>query len=54
MVFTVPAQLKPMFYQNQRAMYSLLFSAASQTLLELCADEKHLGATPGITAVLHT
>jgi hypothetical protein len=53
-VFTVPAQLNPVFYQNQRAMYGLLFRATSQTLLELCADDKYLGATPGITAVLHT
>jgi len=42
------------FYQNQRAMYGLLFRAASETLLELCADEKYLGAVPGVTAVLHT
>jgi hypothetical protein len=53
-VFTVPAQLNPVFYQNQRAMYGLLFRAASETLMELCADEKYLGATPGVTAVLHT
>ena len=53
-VFTIPAQLNPVFYQNQRPMYGLLFRAASETLLELCADEKHLGATPGVTAVLHT
>jgi hypothetical protein len=53
-VFTVPAQLNPVFYQNQQAMYGLLFRAASETLLELCADEKYLGAVPGITAVLHT
>jgi len=53
-VFTVPAHLNPVFYQNQRAMYGLLFRTASETLLELCADVKYLGASPGITAVLHT
>jgi len=53
-VFTVPAQLNPVFYQNQRLLYGLLFRAASETLLELCADEKYLGAVPGVTAVLHT
>jgi hypothetical protein len=53
-VFTVPAELNSAFYQNQRVMYTLLFKAASETLLELCADPKYLGATPGITAVLHT
>lgn len=53
-VFTVPSELNMIFYQNQRQMYSLLFKAASETLLELCADKKYLGAKPGITAVLHT
>lgn len=53
-VFTVPAQLNLVFYQNQRAMYGLLFRAATETLMDLCADEKYLGATPGVTAVLHT
>lgn len=53
-VFTVPSELNPIFYQNQRQMYALLFKAASETLLELCADQKYLGAKPGITAVLHT
>lgn len=53
-VFTVPAQLNPVFLHDRRAMYNLLFQAASETVLELCADKKHLGAKPGITAVLHT
>ncbi len=53
-VFTVPQELNPVFYQNQRRMYALLFKAASETILELCADRKYLGAKPGITAVLHT
>ena len=53
-VFTVPADLRPVFYQNQETMYGLLFKAASQTLLELCADNKYLGAKPGITSILHT
>lgn len=53
-VFTVPDELNPIFYQNQRQLYRLLFKAASETLMELCADRKYLGAIPGITAVLHT
>ena len=53
-VFTVPAGLRPVFFQNQEKMYSLMFKAASQTLLELCADPKYLGAKPGITTILHT
>ena len=53
-VFTVPAGLRPVFFQNQEVLYGLLFKAASQTLLELCADKKYLGAKPGITTILHT
>ncbi|MDR2968164.1 MAG: IS91 family transposase [Tannerellaceae bacterium] len=53
-VFTVPDDLHPLFYQNQKLLYSLLFKSASETVMELCADPKYLGATPGMTAVLHT
>ena len=51
-VFTVPSELNPVFLSHQNALYALLFQAASETVLELCADRKYLGATPGITAVL--
>ncbi len=53
-VFTVPSELNPIFRQQQSAMYALLFQTASETVLELCADRKYLGAMPGITAILHT
>lgn len=53
-VFTVPSELNPAFRRQQSAMYALLFQAASETVLELCADRKYLGAMPGITAILHT
>ena len=53
-VFTVPSELNPVFLGHQSALYTLLFQAASETVLELCADRKYLGAIPGITAVLHT
>jgi predicted Zn-ribbon and HTH transcriptional regulator len=53
-VFTVPDDLNVVFMQNQAKMYSLLFRAVSETVLELCADKKYLGAKPGITAILHT
>ena len=53
-VFTVPSELNSIFFQNQQQMYGLLFKAASETILELCADSKYLDAKPGITAVLHT
>lgn len=53
-VFTVPEQLAPLALRNQRLFYSLLFRAASETLLEIAADPRHLGARVGVLAVLHT
>jgi len=53
-VFTLPHQLNPLVRVNQRALYNLLFQAATQTLQEFARDPKHLGAELGITAVLHT
>lgn len=53
-VFTVPSELDQTILHNQRTAYALLFQASSETVLELCADRKYLGAKPGITAVLHT
>ena len=53
-VFTLPEQLCALALQNKRWIYGLLFKAASQTLLEIAADPKHLGAAIGFLAVLHT
>ena len=53
-VFTLPQGLGPLALQNKRLLYGLLFRAASETLLTLARDEKHLGAKIGFTAVLHT
>ena len=53
-VFTVPAELNPIIYENQKLLYTLLHKSVSQTLLVLSGDPKHLGATPGIIQVLHT
>lgn len=52
LVFTLPHVLNPLIQQNQRAVYALLFTAASQTLLEF--GENRFGTQLGITAVLHT
>ncbi len=54
MVFTVPEQLAPLALRNQRLFYNLLFRAASETLMEIAADPRHLGARIGVPAVLHT
>ena len=53
-VFTVPEQLAQLALRNQRLCYNLLFRAASETLLEIAADPRHLGARIGMLAVLHT
>lgn len=53
-VFTIPAQLYPIFYSNQRLCYSLLFRCAWETVKIFAADPKYLGAKTGATAVLHT
>ena len=52
-VFTVPAQLNPLIYANQKILYGLLHKCSAETLLELSKDKKYLGATPGIIQVLH-
>lgn len=54
MVFTMPAQISDIAYQNKAVIYNILFQAASQTLLAIGKDPKHLGASLGVTAVLHT
>ena len=53
-VFTLPHQLNPLIYCNQKLLYGLLHRCCSETLLELSDDKKWLGATPGIIQVLHT
>jgi hypothetical protein len=53
-VFTLPDALYPLMLRQQTLLYTLLFQAASQTLLQLAADPKWLGAQIGVTAILHT
>jgi len=53
-VFTLPHQLNSLVMGNRKAMFNLLFDAASYTLLKFAKDEKYLGAQPGIIGVLHT
>lgn len=47
-------ELNPLIYCNQKLLYGLLHRCCAETLLELSADKKWLGATPGIIQVLHT
>jgi hypothetical protein len=53
-VFTLPAAIADIAYQNKAVIYDLLFKASSEALLTIAADPKHLGARIGVTAVLHT
>lgn len=53
-VFTLPAEVTEIAFHNKALVYDLLFKAASDTMLTIAADPKHLGARIGITAVLHT
>jgi hypothetical protein len=53
-VFTVPARIGAIAYQNKAVIYDLLFKASAETMLTIAADPKRLGVRIGITSVLHT
>src|ERR671923_206017 len=53
-VFTLPARIADIAYQNKALIYDLLFKTSAETMITIAADPKHLGARIGITAVLHT
>src|ERR1700674_736664 len=53
-VFTLPQQIGRLALQNQKQIYSILFQTAAEPLLPIAADPKHLGASIGFLAVLHT
>ena len=53
-VFTLPAAIADIAYQNKAAIYDLLFKASAEALITIAADRRHLGARVGITSVLHT
>ena len=53
-VFTLPSDLGPIALHNPRRVYGLLMQAAAETLIELAADPKHLGAKVGVLMTLHT
>ncbi len=53
-VFTIPREIATIALQNKRIVYNILFRSASETLRQVAADPKHLGAEIGFLAVLHT
>jgi Zn finger protein HypA/HybF involved in hydrogenase expression len=53
-VFSLPARIADIAYQNKAVIYDLLFKASSETMLTIAADPKHLGARIGFLSVLHS
>jgi predicted Zn-ribbon and HTH transcriptional regulator len=53
-VFTLPAPIADIGYQNKAVIYDLLFKVSAETMLTIAADPQHLGAKIGMTSVLHT
>jgi hypothetical protein len=53
-VFTLPEQIAEIAFYNKETVYNILFRAASETLLTIGRDPKHLGAEIGFFAILHT
>src|SRR5277367_6658045 len=48
-VFTLPAAIAAIAWQNKAVVYDVLFKAAAETLITIAADRKHLGARIGLT-----
>ncbi len=53
-VFTVPAAIANIAYQNKAVIYDLLLKTSAEAMLTIAADPEHLGARIGFTSVLHT
>jgi Transposase zinc-binding domain/Putative transposase len=53
-VFTVPAEIAAIAYQNKALVYTILFDAVAETLKIIGADPRHLGGELGFIAILHT
>jgi hypothetical protein len=53
-VFSLPAQIADIAYQNKAVIYDILFKASAETMITIAADPRHLGARIGVLSVLHT
>ena len=53
-VYTLPAAIRDIAYQNKTVIYDLLFKASAETTLKIAATPRHLGARIGFMSVLHT
>jgi hypothetical protein len=54
LVFSVPHRLVPLIWQNKKLLFTLLFHAAADALLEVASNPKHMGAEIGFLSILHT
>ena len=53
-VFTLPAPIAAIAFQNKAAVYAILFAAAAEAMTTLASNPRRLGAQIGAVAVLHT
>jgi hypothetical protein len=53
-VFSLPAPIAEIAYQNKAVIYDILFKASAETVITIAADPNHLGARIGILSVLHS
>jgi hypothetical protein len=53
-VFSLPAEIGDIAYQNKAVVYDLLMKVSAEVMLTIAADPEHLGAKIAITSVLHT
>src|SRR6267154_6457533 len=53
-VFTLPAPVGAIAFQNKAAVYAILFAASAEAMTTLAANPRRLGAQIGVVAVLHT
>ena len=53
-MFSLPAQIANIAYQNKVVIYHIMFKASAETMITIAADPKHLGARIGVLSILHT
>jgi len=53
-VFTIPAELNQFALRNKKAFYAIMFRSVNETMRQLAATSRFLGAFIGFIAVLHT
>ena len=54
LIATVPSELRTLFLRHQKTLYGLLMKIAAESVRDLAAEKRFVGAQVGILAVLHT